>query len=395
MEDMLITKASANYLRTFSANSAQLRCVVLLAAITALCWETSVWAQAPDSQPSDTSQSWTKTGESHDGLGTLRTVESHTNNGDRISDTHSVQQRLADGRYQTSVETSKETIRVNSSTVRTITRTFGPDGSGGKRLLEITEDETQSLPDGGSRLVRTTSRTDQNGNLKQVQREVGETRKVSADTEETTTTVLRPSVNGGMAPAAQIEGHRKRDGNNTEYDQTTRILDGSGNWQISQMRQGTIQEDANNRTTEERLFLPDNKGNLSETSRNVSKESDNGSGEKQNINESYAIDLPGSTRDGSLHLVQRETTKESVDSEGRQTSVQQVEQPNPGDPGAGLRVIMIGTENDRSGPMGTRTTRTTQVRDANGNLNVVSVDFSKSDQSNAVQVEIAPFDKAK
>lgn len=94
----------------------------------------------------------------------------------------------------------------------------------------------------------------------------------------------------------------------------------------------------------------------------MSTDSDDPSGEKENTVESYSMDVPGSTRDAKLHLVQPLTTKQNATSDGRQTSIQQVEQPNPGDPGGGLRVITIGMEDTRSGPSGTESTRTVQVR---------------------------------
>lgn len=91
----------------------------------------------------------------------------------------------------------------------------------------------------------------------------------------------------------------------------------------------------------------------------MSTDSDDPSGEKENTVESYSMDVPGSTRDAKLHLVQPLTTKQNATSDGRQTSIQQVEQPYPG---GGLRVITIGTEDTRSGPSGTESTRTVQVR---------------------------------
>ncbi len=394
LKTMFPTATSAVSLKRHSAIFRCFRWVLFLAASSILCCNYALWAQSPDPQSSDANQSWKKSGESHDGIGTMRSVESHIKNGNRTLDTQSTLQRLADGRYETYLESTTETVQVNPSTVRTITRTFTGNASGGKKLVQVTEEETQSLPDGSSKSVRTISRTDQNGNLQPIQRELAETRKVSADLEETKTTVLQPSINGGFAAAAQIEEHRKYAGDNTEYYQTTRTLDGGGNWQVGQMRQGTIKEDGKNRTTDERIFLPDYEGNLSEVSRTVKSESATNSGEKQDTVESYSIDVPGTTRDGSLHIVQRETTKQSASSDGRQTSVQQVERPNPGDPGAGLRVIAISTENGRTAPSGTERARTVQLRDANGNFNVVSVDFSKSDQTN-VQVQIAPSEKAK
>ncbi len=387
---MLLDDKSAVSRKPHSAVFTRFRSVLFVVATSILCSNFALRAQNPDPQPSDATQSWTKISESHDGIGTMRSVESHTKSGNRSLDTNSIEQRLADGRYEIYLESTTETVQVNPSAVRTITRTFTGNGSGGKKLVQVAEEEKKFFPDGGSKSLRMTSRTDQNGNLQQIQREIGETRKVNAEIEETKTTVLQPSINGGFAAVSQIEEHRKRKGAETEFQVMTRTPDGSGHWQISQRREGTVREDRTSRITNERVFMPDGEGNLREVSGTVRSESTADSGEKQTTVERYSIDVPGTTRDGSLHMVQRETVKQSAGSNGRQTSVQQVEQPNPGDPRAGLRVVAISVETARAGISGTELSRSVQLRDANGSFNVVSVDFSKSDQANAVQVQIAP-----
>jgi len=384
---MLFGNTSAIWLKQRPTVFTRYGCVLFLAAIIiiVLCCNAALWGQTSHAQPVDSDQAWTRSGESHDAIGTVRYVESHIQNGDRTSDTQSTMHRLADGRYEISLESSQETVRIDSSTVRTVTRTYTADANGGKKLVQVTEEETHSLPDGSSKSIRTASRADLNGNLEQVQRAIAET-----DVEETKTTVFQPSISGGYEATAQIEQHRNRVGNNTEYDQTTRTLDGSGSWQISEVRRGTIQEDGTKRTTDERVSRLDYKGNLIEVSRTVSTELENGSQEKRNTTGRYSIDLPGTTRDGELNLVQRKTTIQSSGSNSRQASVQQVEQPNPGDPHAGLRVVVIDTMDTRTVSSGTETSRRVQVRDLNGNFEVVSVDISKSNQTNAVQVQIAP-----
>jgi hypothetical protein len=127
----------------------------------------------------------------------------------------------------------------------------------------------------------------------------------------------------------------------------------------------------------------------------VSKESESASGEKRNTVETYSVDVPGSPRDGSLHLVERATTAQRTSSTGQQITEQQVEQTNPGDPGAGLRVTTLTTDTVRPGPSGAQGTRTIQARDANGGFGVVSVDTTKSDNVHAIQVQIAPSQKPK
>jgi hypothetical protein len=127
----------------------------------------------------------------------------------------------------------------------------------------------------------------------------------------------------------------------------------------------------------------------------VSTESEGASGEKRNTVETYSLDVPGSARDGNLHLVERSTTSQRTNSTGQQTTEQQVEQPNLGDPGSGLQVITLTTDTVRPSPSGAQATRTVQVRDATGSFGVVSVDSTRSDSIHAIQVQIAPSENSK
>ena len=367
--------------------------VVLLASVALSC--RSLSAQTSDSKASDTNQSWTTSHDSRTDVDSTHTVESHNKSGNRTVDRRTSETRGADGNVSMYQEVETESVQVNPSTTRIITRTFGRDGSGGKTLVQITEEETQTLPGGGSKSTRTTLNPDVSGNLQAVQREVSETKKLSRDVEVTKTTVMLPSVNGGLAPAQQMEERKQHVGDNTEFQKTTRMLDGGGNWQVSEVRKGTIKEEGKNRTTEEHVSRGDTLGNFGEVNRTVTKESESPSGEKRSTVEKYSIDVPGAARDGSLHMVQRETTTQSAASSGRQTNVQQLEQLNPGDPSSGMRVITITKDAVRVGPSGTQATRTVQVRNGSGNYDVVSVDTSKSDRTHAIQIQIAPADKPK
>jgi hypothetical protein len=344
----------------------------------------------------DGNQSWTSTTESQsDNVNPTRTTESHTQSGNRTVDKQSVQRRGPDGHFEPFQDIERESVQVNAATVRTITRTFGW-ANGARTLVQVTEEESQGLPGGDSKMVRTTSSPDVNGNLQLVQRELGETKKTGADAEETKTTVMRPSINGGLSPAMQVQERRNRGANDTvESQQTTLFPDGSGNWQVSEIRQATTRQEGRSRSSEERVSRPNVEGKLGEVSRSVSKEFEDASGEKRNTLETYSVDLPGSARDGSLHLIERATTTERTSSTGEQITEKQVEQPKPGDPSAGLRITTRTTDTVRPSATGAQTTRTVQARDANGSLGVVSVDITRSDNVHAIQVQIAPSQKTK
>jgi hypothetical protein len=355
---------------------------MLLASAAYFCLGLTLSAQTSDSQTGDPNKSWTATTESQsDNVNPTRTIESHTQSGNRTLDMQSVQRRGSDGHFEPYQDIEKETVQVDAATVRTTTRTFGRDADGVKTLVEVIEEEKHILPGGDSKVVRATSDPDANGNLQLVQRRI----------EETKTTVMLPSVNGGLVPAVKVQERREQGANGTvESQETTLLPDGAGNWQVGETRRTTTRQEGDNRSTEEQVSLPDSEGKLGEVSRTVSNEAATASGEKRNTVETYSISVPGSVGDGSLHLVKRATTAQLPSSTGQQTIEQQVEQADPGDPGSGLRVTILTTETVRAGTSGAQATRTVQVRDANGSFGVVSVDTTKSDNIHAIQVQIAP-----
>lgn len=350
----------------------------------------AAFAQTTDSQSGASNKSWTVTTDSKtDATNPTRTIQSHTQSGNRTVDVQSLQARGPDGTLKPYQDIETETVKVTDSVTRTTTRTFVRDGNGAKALFQVTNEERQTLPGGASKVVRTTSNPDANGSLQLVQREVQETRKTGPDAQETKTTVLLPSINGGLAPAMQVEERQKHNGNTVETQKTTLLSDGAGSWQVGEVRHTTVKDDVQDRSREERVSRPNADGKLEELSRTVSKESEGASGEKRNSEETYSIDVPGAARDSSLHLVQRVTTTQHADSTSQRTT-RLAEQPNPGDPSGGLRVASVTTDTVRSGPSGTQAVRTIQVRTDSGSLGVISVDMAKSNSADAINVQIGP-----
>jgi hypothetical protein len=187
-----------------SAGTRRLCELIVLLAGVCFCFSPAVWAQTPDSQTGSSEKSWTASTESKtDNANPTRTIQSHTQNGNRAVDVRSLQARGPDGNFQPYQDIETETVQENSTTVRTTTRTFVRDSSGAKTLFQITEENKQTSPAGDSKVVRTTSNPDANGNLQVVQRENRVTTRISPDVEDTKTTVMLPGVNG-LAPAMQI-----------------------------------------------------------------------------------------------------------------------------------------------------------------------------------------------
>jgi len=381
---------------TTTSDSPRLSQVLLFAIAANFCFVLALRAQTSDSQTANENKSWMATTESQsDNVNPTRITESHSQSGNRTVDKQSVQRRGSDGHFEPFQDIEKESVQVDAATVRTVTRTFGW-ANGVRTLVQVTEEESQGLPGGDSKVVRATSNLDLNGNLQLVQREIEEAKKTDKDVEETKTTVMRPSVNGGMAPALQVQERRNRGANDTvESKKTTLLPDSSGHWQVSEIRQVTTRQEGQYRSSEERVSRLDSEGKLGEVSRSVSKESESASGEKRNTLETYSVDVPGSSRDGSAHLIERTTTTQRASSSGQQITEQQVELSNPGDPSAGLRITTLTTDTVRPSASGAQATRTVQVRDSNGGFGIVSVDTTKSDNVHAIQVQIAPSQKPK
>jgi hypothetical protein len=372
--------------------------VLLLPIAAYLCLGLALYAQTDDSQETkDANKSWTATTDfKRSDVNPPRIIESHTQNGNRTLDKRTVQFGGFDGHFQTFEEIETETLQVDASTVRTTTRTFGRDGEGRKTLVQVAEEEKQRLPGGDSNMVRAVFTSDLNGKLQPVRPESVETKRIDTDTEQTNSTVMLPSINGGFAPAIQTHEVRKRGPNNTlESEVSTLRRDGAGNWQVSELRQATIRDDGKNRSTEERVSRRDAEGKIGEVSRLVSMESENDSREKYRVEETYSIDVPGTTRDGGLHLVERATATQRITATGEQIAEKKVEQPNPGAPDAGLRLSIVVDDTVRRGPSGVQATRTVRTRDPNGSFGVVEVDMTNSDKVLTIQVQETPSQESK
>ena len=366
----------------------------VLVVIGAYCFCPSAFAQTSDSRTAEEpTKSWTATTDlKSDDVGPQRIpvsiIESHSQNGNRTLDKLSVEIRGTDGHFERFQDVERETLTVDASTVRTTMRTLHRDVNGMKALVQVTEEEKHILPGDGANIVRVTYNPDVNGRLQPVQREIVETKKIGKDLEETNTTVMLPNVNGGLAPAFKTHEVRKRSANNTiESQKTTLLPDGAGNWQVNEVRQATTRQEATNRTSEEHISRLDSEGKLGEVSHVVSQESESTSGEKRSLVETYSIDVPGATRDGKLHLIERKSSAEHSSSTGERATEQRVEQTNPGNPGSGLRVSVLVEGRMVPGPSGEQSTVTIRARDSNGKFGIVAVDTTNADRIPTIEVQ--------
>ena len=383
------------YKDRFEVSATKLLAYSILSVI--LCIGSAVCVRAQNAQTNKTDESWTATTQtSIDHANPSRTLESHSKTDNRSVDKQRVEVLGSDGRYQPYYDTETETIQVNATTTRTVVREYRWDTNGRRNLLQVTEQESQSSSNGDSHVVSTTSSADADGNLHLAQREVADTRKASPDVQETKTTVYVNDGTGSFTPSQQTrEVQTSGADHSVEVKKTTLLPGANGNWQVFEVKEKTIKDDdAKNRTTEERISRSDIDGRTSEVSRTVGHETENANGERGATVETYTPNVPGMAGDGKLHLTERNTSNQDKDADKKNTE-EQIEQPKPGNPTDGLQVTAKTKYTVHYAANGTQQTKTIQTRDANGNFSVISVETEKSDQVPVQQEQKTPSDKSK
>ena len=344
-------------------------------------------------QDSSGNSSWTATSELSNSSGIAnptRTTQTHSDVGGRVVDRTSTEMLGPDGRYVSFQETEKESVRVNNSTVRNVERIYARDADGHRTLVQERQEETRKLGERQERVTRTTSNPDADGRLQVTQRELVDSRQTSPDVRETKTTFYAADPGGSLAPKMQTEEREtKRDAGTVEFKKSISLVDLSGSWTLSEVREGTTTQSAGKGAMkEERVLRPDANGKMSMVERTVTKKTDTGAGEKRESVETYSNSIPGQAIDDHLQLVQRQSTVHRSSATGEQTTTLQVERPNPGDPGAGLRVTQEAIDIVRPGGNGAaQQTTTVLAADPDGRMNTVWVDMGKTNNPAVVHVE--------
>jgi hypothetical protein len=368
--------------------------LTLLLGVTPLC----------PAQSAAGNQSWTSSSQQQDpngGINPTRTTETHTTVDGRVVDHTMVETLGPDGRYVLYSDTEKESVHVNDTTVRNVERSFarGPDGE--RTLIQETQEESRSLPGGEQKVTRTVSDPDADGRMQVIRRELTDSKQLSPGSRETTTTVLTPDINGGLAPAVQTV-KRETQGNDGSVDskKTTSLSDGTGHFQLAEVREETSKKEDDGLTTkEERVLRPDSNGNLAVVGRTVSKQTESGTQEqreKRDTTDTYSTNVPGEAGNDSLQLVQRDTTVQQTTAAGEHSSTRQVEQVNPGDPTDGLHVTEETVNIVQPGASGAANEKQTILTpNADGRLGQVWVDVGKTTNPSAIQVDTSTPAKPK
>ena len=124
--------------------------------------------------------------------------------------------------------------------------------------------------------------------------------------------------------------------------------------------------------------------------RAASKQSAADSAEPNDTTETYSTNVPGQAGDDRLQLVRRASTVQRISANAVRTTTTRVEQPNPGDPSAGLHLTQETIDIVRPAANGTVThTSTILTSNSNGHLDAVWVDIGTTNNPAIVKVDVA------
>jgi hypothetical protein len=334
---------------------------------------TSISSLAQTSEAAD--ESWTSAGQNSTANGNpYRTKESHVKSGNRTLDKKTVEVRGSDGAYQLYYRTEIETIQESPSLTRCITRTYHPNLDRNEHLTQIIEAETRGSDD-GSRTVKTISNADLDGKFEVKEREISVTEK-SSDSQKTQTTRYLPDSTGEFVPSMQIKEQQKQGPNGTiETKKETLFPDLSGRWYTYEVREQTVKGDSQERITDEHLSRRDFVGNVSPVSEVITKEK-NANGQLTTTTQNYSVDVPGSTRDQTLHPLQSSKSVQATEA-GRIVTETQVLQPDTVEKGSNtvIKTKDIVVKDDS----GTEETITVVAQYPDGYPSVVSVETRKTE----------------
>lgn len=350
-------------------------------------------AQTASDQTSDSPQSSNSTSKLQDQSGAAnptRLIQSHQQEDGRTVDIQTLQRQSINGGTEVYGQTETETVKVNATTTRTTTRHFVTNSDGQKVLNGVTVEDKRELPDGAENVLSTVSRPDADGKLQVTQREVQQSEQTGPGVRTTNTTVLLPGPDGALAPSTQThEVQKQLQPGMIEYTRSLSLRNGDGNWQVNEVRQGTIQKSGSTETKQENVSRLNQDEQMAVVEKTVSKETKS-DGEQRKEVQKFSTMMGDATSypDGQMHLDRQLTTVTRTGPGGEQVTEQQVNERSPAAPDEGLRPSQRVLDITRPGLEGVKQqTVTIELASPNGGMNVVWVNTGKLSGNGPVTVD--------
>ena len=276
-------------------------------------------------------------------------------------------------------EVVTDTVNAGSSK-QTRNDVIGIDERGQRRLVETTESTQETLPNGRSRTVATTSAPDANGRLVVASRYTEETTTTASGRRETVGIVLLRGVDGALQESRRTESTEREVSPGLVLGESTARVRGQSGWETAEVRSlekrtlgpGESRED-------ETIQRKDTSGRLTVSERNVTRRSE-ANGRKVEVTETFGDNGQGSTRPATpMGLSQRVTKTTTAAAGGGSSTVEEVEGRNLAAPNEPMRVVRRVVETVRTlGSDRSETQRQVFERDPNGRMVLVSSNTNTS-----------------
>lgn len=300
-----------------------------------------------------------------------RTIQTHTQSGNREVVTETTQAPGPDGTLRTTTETTTETVHVGPNTVQTTQNIFNTDAQGRRQLTQTTQTDQQTLPDGTSRTVENTSAPDLNGRLAVTEQRIQETKSTGPNVKQTDTSVYLPGINSTLTETERIqETEREVQPDLTQTESTRFVRDANGRWQATETHAKEVRTEGAEHVEEETIQRLDANGALSLNEKNITRRS-TVDGKDQVTTETYSRNVAGGGQlsGNQLKLTERHRITTTPTPDGGHQTVEEVESGNPVAPSDPLRVVERTVETVRKvGPDQWETERQVFALDGNGKL---------------------------
>jgi hypothetical protein len=334
----------------------------------------------PAPAQNDSGQSWDSSTSLQDQTGAANPTSlshSYRQEDGRSLDVQTLRRKGINGDTEIYGQTETETVKLNANATRITTRHYVTGADGQKVLNSVTVEEKRELPDGGESVVRTVSSPDANGALQVTRRELQQTAQTAPDVRTTSTTVLMPGPDGGLAPSTRIrEVETQLQPGATAYTRSVSFPDGSGNWQVNEVRQGTVEKSGDSETKRETVSRLNPDGKMAVAEKTVTTQT-RGADEQRKQVQKFSTSMDGVTAypDGQMHLDRQVTTVTRTAPGGQQVTTQTVDQRSQASPEGPLRPTQRVLDITRTDLQGVRQqTETIESADPNGGMGVVWVD---------------------
>lgn len=231
----------------------------------------------------------------------------------------------------------KETVVVKGARSETREkRTQLYDTSGNPTQQELVRTQERRLADGTIETTATTYRTDLNGRMQPVERQVERVKEQGALT-TTTKVVERPTVNGGFGAIKKEESTERKQGETASTIETVRSIgDGSGALQVAEREQTTMKRQGTTATTETQVFsrsVATGQMGLSERTVGILQERADGSSTEKIETFGFQVHGGGTNLNAQRmqlqEVVERRTTKSANGETRERTSVRTRDVANP------------------------------------------------------------------